>query len=77
MMSSVSGISSAVQAGVQPSIGPCRWCGNHHGVFCPSVKAIEFYQDGATIKRVEFHAPVSTTLAIALDSPSIASQRAS
>lgn len=32
----------------------CRWCGMLHGAGCPSVKAIEFYADGITIKRVEF-----------------------
>lgn len=34
-------------------ITKCRWCGNFHGVQCPSVKAIEFFADG-TVKRVEF-----------------------
>lgn len=31
----------------------CRWCGMVHGVRCPSVKAIEYHQDGS-VKRVEF-----------------------
>jgi hypothetical protein len=31
----------------------CRWCGGLHGVQCPSVKAIEYHQDGS-VKRVEF-----------------------
>ena len=35
----------------------CRWCGNLHGPQCPNVRAIEFYQDGVTVKRVEFHPP--------------------
>lgn len=37
----------------------CRWCGMLHtgaGV-CPTVKAIEFFEDGTTIKRVEFKTP--------------------
>lgn len=33
---------------------PCRWCGIRHGPMCPTVKAMEFHQDG-TIKRVEFN----------------------
>jgi hypothetical protein len=32
----------------------CRWCGNIHGVKCPDVKAIEYFSDGVTVKRVEF-----------------------
>lgn len=31
----------------------CRWCGMLHGERCPTVKAMEFHQDG-TLKRVEF-----------------------
>jgi hypothetical protein len=32
----------------------CRWCGEIHGQRCASVKAIDFYPDGVTVKRVEF-----------------------
>ena len=36
----------------------CRWCGETHlkGV-CPKVKAIEFAEDGETVRRVEFMTP--------------------
>jgi hypothetical protein len=36
----------------------CRWCGETHlkGI-CPKVKAIEFADDGTTVRRVEFLAP--------------------
>ena len=36
----------------------CPYCGSfpHQGV-CPSVKAIEYFQDGS-IKRVEFKTPI-------------------
>jgi len=39
--------------GTGVATGGCQWCGLHHGVQCPSVKAIEYFPDG-TIKRVEF-----------------------
>ena len=32
----------------------CRHCGGYHGVQCPAIKAIEYYEDGVTVKRVEF-----------------------
>lgn len=32
----------------------CYWCGLIHGPKCPSVKAVEYYPDGVTVKRVEF-----------------------
>ena len=33
----------------------CRWCGHYHNSeCCPTVKAIEFGEDGTTIRRVEF-----------------------
>ena len=35
----------------------CRWCGMMHGLVCPLVKAVEYYQDGS-IKRVEFKTAV-------------------
>lgn len=33
----------------------CRWCGAkpHGGDYCPTIEAIEYYDDGA-IARVEF-----------------------
>jgi len=36
----------------------CRWCGHFHGDLCPQVKALEYAEDGETVKRVEFFAPV-------------------
>lgn len=36
----------------------CRWCGHYHGDLCPQVKALEFADDGTTVSRVEFFAPV-------------------
>lgn len=38
-------------------IPECRWCGHAHGDLCPQVKALEFYEDGTTPKRVEFLTP--------------------
>jgi hypothetical protein len=37
----------------------CRWCGETHikGI-CPKVKAIEFRDDGVTVKRIEFLTPM-------------------
>ena len=32
----------------------CGWCGHYHGPRCPEVRAIEYHEDGFTIKRVEF-----------------------
>ena len=32
----------------------CRFCGRDHDALCPSVKAIEYFEDGMTVKRVEF-----------------------
>lgn len=32
----------------------CGWCGMIHGTLCPMVKAIEYFADGVTVKRVEF-----------------------
>lgn len=32
----------------------CRWCGFTHGPQCPVVKSIEFYEDGVTVKRLEY-----------------------
>jgi hypothetical protein len=37
---------------------PCRWCGETHlkGI-CPKIKAIEFADDGVTVKRIRFMTP--------------------
>lgn len=35
----------------------CRWCGMSHGPRCPSVKAIEYFENGM-LKRVEFMTPL-------------------
>lgn len=35
----------------------CRWCDFEHGPRCPWVKAIEYHEDGVTVKRVEFLTP--------------------
>lgn len=32
----------------------CQWCGGFHTTFCPRVKAIEYYDGGFWVKRVEF-----------------------
>lgn len=32
----------------------CKWCDMIHGTLCPTVKAIEYFEDGITVKRVEF-----------------------
>ena len=42
-----------------PMTGGCPWCNGIgsitvHGGACPKVKAIEYYPDGVTVKRVEF-----------------------
>lgn len=31
----------------------CHWCGETHGVKCPYVKSIEYYESGE-VKKVEF-----------------------
>jgi len=36
------------------TITECRFCGMSHGLRCPSIKAIEYFDDGITVKRVEF-----------------------
>lgn len=36
----------------------CRWCGRvEHAGKCYLVKAIEYFEDGRTVKRVEFFEP--------------------
>lgn len=34
----------------------CRFCGQDHGLRCPSVKAVEYFENGH-VKRVEFVTP--------------------
>lgn len=36
----------------------CQYCGHYHGDLCPKVKAYTYADDGKTIVRVEFFAPV-------------------
>jgi hypothetical protein len=45
----------------RPEETTCQWCGLMHKATCPRVSAIEYHQDG-TIKRVEFHAALTSTL---------------
>lgn len=37
------------------SMVQCGHCGNFHQGVCPRVKSIEYYHDGCTVKRVEYH----------------------
>lgn len=37
----------------KPISGECGWCGMWHNGICPSVKSIEYNEDGS-IRRVEF-----------------------
>lgn len=37
-----------------PVTEKCRWCGMNHETVCLMVKAIEYFDDGVTVKRVEF-----------------------
>ena len=39
------------------TIQNCRFCGMSHGSRCPSIKAIEYHEDGITVRRVEFMTP--------------------
>ena len=32
----------------------CQFCGQDHGVQCPVVKEVEYFEDGKTVKRVGF-----------------------
>jgi len=40
----------------------CEWCGmiHVHGGMCPTIKAMEYYENGA-LKRVEFKQPQTTS----------------
>ena len=55
----------------------CRWCGMLYGAFCPSVRSIEFFDDGVTIKRVEFHSPQPIQQIMAQTAPWIPPYRTS
>lgn len=35
--------------------GTCGHCGMIHQGQCPRIKAIEYYPDGISVKRVEYH----------------------
>lgn len=35
----------------------CKYCGTYHTTKCPLIKAIDYQEDGVTIKRVEFMTP--------------------
>jgi hypothetical protein len=36
----------------------CPWCGyKQHAGKCPLVKAIDYHEDGKTLRRVEFFSP--------------------
>jgi hypothetical protein len=32
----------------------CRWCDKEHGSLCPEGKAVEYYYEDGTVKRVDF-----------------------
>lgn len=37
----------------------CIYCGTiHPGLICPRIKAMEFQENGSTIKRIEFLTPM-------------------
>lgn len=41
----------------------CHYCGAlAHDGLCPRIAAIEYFEDGVTIKRIEFHAPQTPSL---------------
>lgn len=48
----------------------CRWCDQIHGPTCPTVKAIEFFEDG-TVKRVEFKTATDYAVPLAHLNPSL------
>lgn len=39
------------------STGTCSHCGMRHGKICPSIRSIEYYENG-TVKRIEYMRPV-------------------
>ncbi len=38
-----------------PALRTCLHCGMLHGPTCWRIKAIEYYEDGVTVKRIEYH----------------------
>lgn len=38
----------------------CQHCGLIHETTCPRIKAIEYADDGVTLRRIEFHPPPQT-----------------
>ena len=36
------------------SVGNCPHCGMLHSTTCPRIKSIEYFQDGITVKKIEF-----------------------
>ena len=51
------------------TITECRFCGQSHGMRCPSVKAIEYFEDGVTVKRVEFMTAPDFPVAVGVPNP--------
>jgi hypothetical protein len=52
----------------------CRYCGTIHLVgMCPRIKIIEYYNDGITIKKIEFHEPDTHTKCFKCSSDSVIS----
>ncbi len=35
----------------------CRWCDQTHAGKCPLISSVEFYEDGVTVRRIEFMRP--------------------
>lgn len=54
------GVGADIVTAVLPAMPRCGYCGGvAHAmlVMCPRVKLVEYYPDGKTLKRVEFHEP--------------------
>lgn len=47
----------------------CRWCDLVHGPMCPAVKALEYADDGVTVRRVEFKVVADYCLPMAPSMP--------
>lgn len=45
------------------TISECRHCGKSHGLRCPEVKALEYFESGE-LKRVEFVTPADCVTSI-------------
>lgn len=35
----------------------CPHCGMIHQTTCPKIKAIEYHENGVTVRKIEFHSP--------------------